>query len=146
MALDPDSKKEDFSVHSKSDAAAEEPKEEAEVTPQAAYFQLWSFATPFDVFLRVLAALCSAGSGTAEPIMAIVFGNLVDLFNGSDVSPAEFRRKVNQYSLYFLYLFIGKFAVSPPFDTYQFHTLQNTFPLLQWRKNIILHIHLMHCS
>ena len=112
MALDPDSKKEDFSVHSKSDAAADEPKEKDEITPQAAYFQLWSFATPLDVVLRVLAALCSAGSGTAEPLMAIVFGNLVDLFNGTPVSPEEFRRKVNRYSLFFLYLFIGKFAVS----------------------------------
>lgn len=78
-----------------------------------AYVKLWSFASPIDVLLRCLGALACAGGGTAEPLMAIVFGNLVNLLNGQQSkSPEEFRSKINQNALYFVYLFIGKFAVS----------------------------------
>ncbi|KAF2270424.1 multidrug resistance protein [Lojkania enalia] len=78
----------------------------------SAYFKLWSFATPLDVFLRTLAAFAAAGSGTAEPLMAIFFGNLVNLFNGDPpISPENFRSEVNKNALYFVYLFIGKFAL-----------------------------------
>ena len=91
-------------------------EKEGLISPGSAYFQLWSFASPLDVLLRVLAGLAAAGSGTAEPLMAIIFGNLVNLFNGNPpVSPEEFRSQVNKNSLYFVYLFIGKFAVSGPF-------------------------------
>lgn len=86
---------------------------EEPIPPVTAYLKLWSFATPLDVFLRCLGALASAGAGTAEPLMSIVFGNLVNLFNGNPpISPEEFRSKINKNALYFVYLFIGKFAVS----------------------------------
>jgi len=113
MASSPLEKKENVSVHSHGDASSQKPDEVDEITPAAAYFKLWSFASPLDVVLRVLAAACSTGSGTAEPLMSIVFGNLVNLFNGtSDVTPEEFRRQVNRNALYLFALFIGKFAVS----------------------------------
>ncbi|KAH7124162.1 multidrug resistance protein 14 [Dendryphion nanum] len=87
------------------------PEKQDHGSPGSSYFQLWSFATPLDVFLRCLAGLAAAGSGTAEPLMALIFGNLVNLFNGNPpVSPEEFRSSVNKNSLYFVYLFIGKFA------------------------------------
>jgi ATP-binding cassette subfamily B (MDR/TAP) protein 1 len=111
MALDSELKKDQASVHSKNDESAKSAKEE-QVTPASAYIQLWSFATPLDAVLRTIAALCSAGSGTAEPLMAIFFGNLVNLFNGTeDLTPDEFRSRVNKNSLYFVYLFIGKFVL-----------------------------------
>jgi hypothetical protein len=87
-------------------------KNRAEISPIKSYFKLWSFATPFDVVLRCLAALAAAGSGLAEPLMALVFGDLVNLFNGSYIaSPAELRSKINKNALYFIYLFLGKFTV-----------------------------------
>ncbi|PVI03063.1 multidrug resistance protein [Periconia macrospinosa] len=90
---------------------AESSKEEAGISPASAYFKLWHFATPLNLFLRCLAALIAAGGGTAEPIMAIVFGNLVNLLNGTSIpDPAEFRSEISKYALYFVYLFIGKFA------------------------------------
>ncbi|KAF2726754.1 multidrug resistance protein [Polyplosphaeria fusca] len=72
---------------------------------------LWSFATPLDLILRFLAACAAAGSGTAEPLMAIFFGNLVNLFNGIEPStPENFRSEISKNSLYIVYLFIGKFV------------------------------------
>jgi len=108
--------KEDVSIDIKKDHDnGKPPEKEKQISPMNAYFKLWSFATPLDVLLRCLAALASAGSGTAEPLMAIVFGNLVNLFNGTEpITPAEFRSEINKNSLWFVYLFIGKFAVSPP--------------------------------
>jgi len=87
-----------------------EPAKEEPVAPMSAYFKLWSYASPLDNFLRCLATLAAAGGGTAEPLMSIIFGNLVNLFNGT--TPEEFRSEVNKNALYFVYLFIGKFVVS----------------------------------
>jgi ATP-binding cassette subfamily B (MDR/TAP) protein 1 len=92
---------------------SQKPEEKDTIAPMGAYFKLWSFATPLDVFLRTLAAIAAAGGGTAEPLMAIIFGNLVNLFNGNPpLSPEEFRSEINKNALFFVYLFIGKFAVS----------------------------------
>ncbi|KAF1996279.1 multidrug resistance protein 14 [Amniculicola lignicola CBS 123094] len=77
----------------------------------SSYFKLWSFATNLDVFLRCLAAIAAAGSGTAEPLMAIIFGNLVNIFNGkTPVSPEQFRHDINRNALLLFCLFVGKFA------------------------------------
>lgn len=123
MALESELKKDNASVHSNNDDSAKSTKEEGQVTPVSAYIQLWSFATPLDTVLRTIAALCSAGSGTAEPLMAIFFGNLVNLFNGTEeLTPDEFRRRVNRNSLYFVYLFIGKFFVSDAFPCSSSHS------------------------
>lgn len=89
------------------------PKEKATLSPAGAYFKLWSFASPIDILLRCIAAFAAAGSGTAEPLMAFIFGKLVNIFNGDPpVSPEQFRAEINKNALYFVYLFIGKFAVS----------------------------------
>ncbi|PVH91703.1 multidrug resistance protein [Periconia macrospinosa] len=102
---------ESLTENPKLEIEAESSKEEAAISPASAYFKLWHFATPLDFFLRCLAALIAAGGGTAEPIMAIIFGSLVDLLNGtSNADPAEFRSEISKYALYFVYLFIGKFA------------------------------------
>lgn len=93
--------------------ASNKPDDNETIPPMTAYLRLWSFATPLDVFLRILGAVASAGSGTAEPLMSLFFGDLVNLFNGSPPkSPEDFRSEVNRLSLYFVFLFIGKFVVS----------------------------------
>lgn len=90
-----------------------EPEGKEVISPTAAYFKLWSFALPLDVALRVLAAICFVGAGTAEPLMTIFFGNLVNLYNNENPrTPAQFRAEINKNALYLVYLFIGKLAVS----------------------------------
>ena len=90
-------------------------EEQQELSPWKAYFQLWSYASPLDLFLRLLGAAAALGGGSAYPLMTLIFGSLVNAFNDRAVglmSPADFRAKVNHQSLWFVFLFIGKFGVS----------------------------------
>ena len=61
-----------------------------------------------------IGSIFSIGAGLALPLMNIVFGRLVNSFNGyfipsSNVSKGEFLASVNQNALYIFYLFIAKF-------------------------------------
>lgn len=54
-------------------------------------------------------------SGTVLPLMDVVFGKFINVFNDfviGELSPAGYRSKVNEFSLYFIYLFIGKFVLT----------------------------------
>lgn len=86
----------------------------ANLTPWKAYLHLWSYTDHLDVVLRTIGIACSFGAGTAYPLMTIIFGDLVNAFNGiavGTVSPAAFRSVVNDKTLWFVYLFMGKFGV-----------------------------------
>ncbi|KAE8445589.1 hypothetical protein EG329_013222 [Mollisiaceae sp. DMI_Dod_QoI] len=96
------------------ESGADVAEEEGELSPWKAYFRLWSFASPFDLFLRLLGAGAALGGGSAYPLMTLIFGSLVNAFNDRAVglmSPADFRSKVNHQSLWFIYLFVGKFSL-----------------------------------
>lgn len=89
-------------------------KEEQELPPWRAYFRLWTYASPLDLFLRFIGAAAALGAGSAYPLMTLIFGSLVNVFNDRAVglmSPAEFRSKVDHQTLWFVYLFIGKFTL-----------------------------------
>ncbi|KAK2877091.1 multidrug-resistance transporter mdr5 [Arthroderma sp. PD_2] len=92
---------------------AEQKKEE----PQqgfGAYVKLWSWCEPIDVFLRICGFFAAVGAGTALPLMTIVFGTFVNVFNDFGVgriSAADFRSQVSENTLWFVYLFIGKFCL-----------------------------------
>ncbi|KAM4065655.1 ABC transporter transmembrane domain-containing protein [Hirsutella rhossiliensis] len=65
--------------------------------------------------MNAVALACVVVSGTALPLMDIVFGQFVNVFNGfvaGTMSPAAYRAEVARYSLYFVYIFIGKFALT----------------------------------
>jgi ATP-binding cassette subfamily B (MDR/TAP) protein 1 len=65
--------------------------------------------------LNIVAVLCSIASGTTLPLMDIVFGKFVDVFNDfavGDLSPAGYRREVSKYTLFFVYLFVAKFVLT----------------------------------
>lgn len=79
-----------------------------------AYFRLWKYASLLDWILRVVGAGAALGAGVAYPLMTLIFGNLVNDFNAIALgleSPAQFRHSINQNSLKFVYLFLGKFGV-----------------------------------
>lgn len=80
-----------------------------------AYFRLWRYSSSGDVFLRMLGAAAALGAGTTQPLQTIVFGSLVNVFNDlalGKLSPAEFRKLLNRNTLWFVYLFIGKFCLT----------------------------------
>jgi len=83
-----------------------------------AYVRLWTYATPFDTLLRILGCLAALGAGTAYPLTTIVFGNLINDFNNFGLgilTPAKFRSSLSYNTLWFVYLFLGKFGVSTSF-------------------------------
>jgi len=85
------------------------------LTPWKAYLHLWSYADNPDIVLRIIGIASALGAGSAYPLMTIIFGDLVNAFNDiavGIVSPAEFRSVVDNKTLWFVYLFIGKFSVS----------------------------------
>jgi ATP-binding cassette, subfamily B (MDR/TAP), member 1 len=85
-----------------------------------AYVRLWTYASPLDTLLRIIGCLAALGAGTAYPLMTIVFGNLINDFNGFAlrvVPASKFRSDLNHNSLWFIYLFLGKFGVSSSFPS-----------------------------
>lgn len=59
-------------------------------------------------------ALTSAiAAGVLLPLMDLIFGKFVTTFTSfgtGAISPAQYRSEVNKYTLYFIYLFVAKFA------------------------------------
>ena len=63
--------------------------------------------------MHTVGFLAAIGAGSALPLMTLVFGALINVFNGwavGTISKAEFQRQLGQNALYFVYLFAGKFA------------------------------------
>ncbi|KJZ70341.1 hypothetical protein HIM_10270 [Hirsutella minnesotensis 3608] len=65
--------------------------------------------------MNAVALVCIVSTGTALPLMNIVFGKFINVFNdfaAGTLSPAAYRAEVARYSLYFVYIFVGKFALT----------------------------------
>ncbi|PHH60177.1 hypothetical protein CDD81_2063 [Ophiocordyceps australis] len=65
--------------------------------------------------MNAVAVACMIGAGAMLPIMDIVFGRFVDVFNDfaiGKLNAADYRSQVSKYTLYFVYLFIAKFGLT----------------------------------
>lgn len=65
--------------------------------------------------MNAVALVAMIVSGTVLPLMDVVFGKFINVFNDfviGELSPAGYRSKVNEFSLYFIYLFIAKFVLT----------------------------------
>jgi ATP-binding cassette, subfamily B (MDR/TAP), member 1 len=94
---------------------AEACDEKPTLSPGKAYFKLWTYASPLDMFLRLFGTAAILAAGTTLPLMTIIFGSFVNEFNGwgtGSTSPEAFRAAVNKNALYLVYLFIGRFAMT----------------------------------
>ncbi|KAK5995688.1 ABC multidrug transporter MDR5 [Cladobotryum mycophilum] len=70
--------------------------------------QLWHLASPTDRLLYFAALLCSVGSGTIMPLMTLIFGNFVTIFNDfslGDISKHEFLSHISHYAYISMVLF-----------------------------------------
>ncbi|KAF2629041.1 multidrug resistance protein-like protein 1 [Macroventuria anomochaeta] len=77
------------------------------------YLRVFRYADKTTWLLNVVAFIAAIAAGTLLPLMDLVFGKFVTAFNGfavGTIGPAEYRSQVNKYTLYFVYLFIAKFA------------------------------------
>lgn len=63
--------------------------------------------------LQVLGAIAAAASGTARPLMAILFGELVDLYNSKNGNNnlAHLKREINERVFLLLFVFIGQWIL-----------------------------------
>ncbi|KAF2684992.1 ABC transporter-like protein [Lentithecium fluviatile CBS 122367] len=63
--------------------------------------------------LQILGGLAAAGAGTARPLMAIIFGNLVNLYNSKNEKDemARLRHEIDGKVLLLLAIFIGQWAL-----------------------------------
>ncbi|KAJ9644841.1 hypothetical protein H2204_001303 [Knufia peltigerae] len=92
--------------------------EQQEEKPQVGnYWRILSHRTSTDSTALLIGIFCAVASGTALPLMNIVFGRLVGDFNGyflpdSGVTKSEFKSSVNKNALYTFALFIAKFGLT----------------------------------
>lgn len=108
---------EDAEKTSDSDPNKEIIGEKRKINPLRAYLRLFGiqYACRTDQLLRLVGIAAALGAGTGFPLMAIIFGNLVNDFNNTAIgsqSPEQFRKRIDTNAMWFVYLFIGKVVVS----------------------------------
>ncbi|GBF64491.1 leptomycin B resistance protein [Trichophyton mentagrophytes] len=78
------------------------------------YMALYRYATRNDKIVLVLAAVAAIIGGALMPMMTVLFGGLAGTFRNfllGDISDSEFTSELASFTLYFLYLAIGEFAM-----------------------------------
>lgn len=74
----------------------------------------WRYSKPLDHLLRLVGLVSAIASGTALPLMTLVFGSSVDQsnsFSTSNSSAATLYQTLSQNALWWLYPFIGRFVL-----------------------------------
>ncbi|KAI0863247.1 multidrug resistance protein [Xylaria cubensis] len=81
------------------------------------YLRVFGYARGWDLPLLAVAAVAAAGSGVTLPLVNIIFGRLVNQFNGYFLDPptltrGEFQGNLNRNALYLFLLFLGRFTLA----------------------------------
>lgn len=53
---------------------------------KVSFFKLFSFADRFDVVLMVVGTIAAMGNGVSQPLMTLIFGQLINSFGSSNKS------------------------------------------------------------
>ncbi|KAI8635390.1 P-loop containing nucleoside triphosphate hydrolase protein [Xylariaceae sp. FL1651] len=90
------------------------PEREASVKD---YIRVFKYARGWDLPLLALAGVAAVGSGVTLPLMNIIFGRLVNQFNGYFLEPPtltrdQFQASLNRNALYIFLLFLGRFTLT----------------------------------
>ncbi|KAF5000800.1 hypothetical protein FGRMN_1407 [Fusarium graminum] len=102
-------------IFSVEDAASTTTQNEEKPAGLNDLWRVFQFADRLDWFLNITSLICSIASGATLPLMTIIFGQFTGRFSdyaGGSVDPDEFQNDVNSFVLWFLYLFVAKFALS----------------------------------
>lgn len=97
-----------------SETTSKKPDEEAEGSIKD-YARIFHYADRYDWGLNAIALSCAIASGAALPLMSLIFGSFTNKFNGfasGNTTPELFRNDVDNFVLWFVYLFIGKFGAT----------------------------------
>ncbi|KAK5999117.1 ABC multidrug transporter atrC [Cladobotryum mycophilum] len=79
------------------------------------FLRVFTYNDGLGWFINGIAFFCMVAAGTALPLMDIIFGKFVNVFNDfvvGKLSPKGYRDEVGKYALYFVYLFVAKFILS----------------------------------
>jgi ATP-binding cassette subfamily B (MDR/TAP) protein 1 len=101
------------------------PSEQAEILErQISYTEvktsvlmIYGYASPKDIIIIAISALCAIAAGASLPLMTIIFGNLQNIFqnylygNGTETYD-QFVQKLSGFVLYYVYLSIGQFVAT----------------------------------
>ncbi|KAJ8004768.1 hypothetical protein DPEC_G00139710 [Dallia pectoralis] len=81
LAFDDDEKlPEEVKEEPQTEPKTKKGKKKKEPTKAVGFFQLFRYATCFEIFLMAIGLLCSAIHGIALPLMCVVFGQMTDSF------------------------------------------------------------------
>ncbi|KAF2650811.1 multidrug resistance protein 1, 2, 3 [Lophiostoma macrostomum CBS 122681] len=120
MALSEREDKERPASHQGSENREDESAKDAQATSKEAqgglgpYLRVFRYADKTSWTLNIIGFVAAIGAGTLLPLMDLVFGKFVTTFTRfgtGQLSPEGFRSEVNKFTLYFVYLFIGKFCL-----------------------------------
>ncbi|KAK6500277.1 hypothetical protein TWF481_010622 [Arthrobotrys musiformis] len=78
------------------------------------YVRVFKYNDRIGWITTTIAVICMITAGVLLPLMNLVFGKFVNIFNdfiAGRKSPEEFRSAINRHTLYFVYLFVGKFTL-----------------------------------
>ncbi|KAI1366748.1 multidrug resistance protein [Xylaria arbuscula] len=100
----------------------EEAEQDAKLHPEREatfkdYLRVFSYARGWDLPLFALAAVAAAGAGVTLPLVNIIFGRLINQFNGYFLDPptltrGEFQASLNMQALYLFIIFLARFTLA----------------------------------
>ncbi|KAI0430056.1 multidrug resistance protein [Xylaria sp. FL1042] len=100
----------------------EEAEQDAKLHPEREaafkdYLRVFTYARGWDLPLFALAAVAAAGAGVTLPLVNIIFGRLVNQFNGYFLNPPtlthdQFQGQLNKNALYLFVIFLARFTLA----------------------------------
>ncbi|KAK3194404.1 hypothetical protein Dsin_025714 [Dipteronia sinensis] len=93
------------------DQAEPEKSKENEKINTVPFHKLFTFADATDIALMIIGTIGALGNGISMPLMAIIFGDLIDSF-GQNQNNTDIVKVVSKVSLKFVYLGIGSAAAA----------------------------------
>ncbi|OLN88148.1 Leptomycin B resistance protein pmd1-like protein 1 [Colletotrichum chlorophyti] len=107
-----------LSASSNNEGVTQEAKTKPEREPNIKdYLRVFSYATKWDIAAYVAAGIASIAAGVTLPLLNVIFGQLVNEFNGfmaqdGSSSNDEFKRMADKQALYLFILFLARFALN----------------------------------
>jgi ATP-binding cassette subfamily B (MDR/TAP) protein 1 len=81
----------------------------------SSYWRVFAYTDTTGWILNSIALIAAIASGALLPLMNLVFGKTVTTFTDfgtGKLSPADFRSQTSSWTLWFIYLFIGRFCLT----------------------------------
>jgi len=80
-----------------------EQKPEA-IEEKVSFYKLFNFADKLDVILMIIGFICAVANGLSQPLMALIFGKLINTFGSTD--PSQIVKEVSKVFIIIIYLYI----------------------------------------